>query len=143
MIWIFKSDRASAGFCENYEDLFQYIREKENLKPLEGQPMFGHSWSFTLFTPQQVSTIYLNMKQSQPTEIFKEAHLKELGLLEIYRGDPQKCMKVLVTPDVDIEALKKEWCLEYCNAHGYIITENVSSPQHSVQSQWQPQSLPS
>jgi len=142
MIWIFKSDRASAGFCENYEDLFQYIREKENLKPLEGQPM-GRPWSFTLFTPQQVSTIYLNMKRSRPTETLKETHLKELGLLEIYRGDLQKCKEVLVTPDVDIEALKKEWCLEYCDAHGYIVTEIISSPQHSVQSQWKPQSLPS
>jgi len=141
MIWIFKSDRASAGFCENYEDLFQYIREKENIKSLEDQLMFGHPWSFTTFTPQQVSTIYLNMKQSQPTKILKKAHLKKLGLLEIYWGDPQKCKEVLITSDVDIEVLKREWCLEYCNTHGYIVTENISSPQHSVQSHWKPQSL--
>lgn len=135
MIWIFKSDRASAISCEDYEDLFQYIREKENLKQLEGQRMFGHPWSFTMFTPQQVSNIYLNMKHSQSTEIFKEAHLNELGFLEIYRGDLHKCMEILVTPDVDIEGLKKEWCLEYCNAHGYIVMGNISSPPNSVQSQ--------
>lgn len=143
MIWIFKSDRASASFCENYEDFFQYIREKESIKSLEDQLMFGHPWSFATFTPQQVSTIYLNMKQSQPTKILKKAHLKKLGLLEIYRGDPQKCKEVLITPDVDIEALKWEWCLEYCNTHGYIVTENISSPQHPVQSHWKLQSLPS
>lgn len=142
MIWIFKSDRASAGFCENYEDFFQYIREKENIKSFEDQLMFGHPWSFTTFTPQQVSTIYLNMKQSQPIKILKKAYLKKLGLLEIYRGDPQKCMEVLVTPDVDIEVLKREWCLEYYNTHGYIVMENIPSPQHSVQSHWKPQSLP-
>ena len=141
MIWIFKSDRASASFCENYEDLFQYIREKENIKSLEDQLMFGHPWSFSTFTPQQVSTVYHNMKQSQPKKILKKAHLKKLGLIEIYRGDPQKCKEVLVMLDLDIEALKKEWCLEYCAAHGYIVTENISSSQHSIQSQWQPQSL--
>jgi hypothetical protein len=60
--------------------IFSSTLEKKKISnSLGGQRMFGPPWSFTIFTPQQVSTIYLNMKQSQPTEILKEAHLKELG----------------------------------------------------------------
>jgi len=32
MIWIFNLERASAGACDNYADVFQYIRELEQLK---------------------------------------------------------------------------------------------------------------
>ncbi len=108
MIWMFRSDIASAGSCENYEDLFHYIREKEDLKLLKDQSEFENRWSFTIFTPQRASDIYANVKQFQLTEIVKEAYEKELGLIEISRGAPQKRIEILVTPDVDIEALKKQ-----------------------------------
>lgn len=133
MIWIFKSDRASASSCENFDDLFQYIREKEKLKLLEDQEEFEHPWNFTSFTPQQVSA---NIKQFQPTEIVKEAQERKLGFIEIYHGDPHNRIEILATHDIDIEALKKQWCLEYCDAHHYIVMENLSTPHNSLQPQW-------
>jgi hypothetical protein len=133
MIWIFKSDKASAGSCENYDDLFQYIREKERLKLRGVQAEFWDSWNFTYFSPQQVSA---NIEQFQPTEIVKEAQKRKLGFIEICRGDPQSSIEILATHDTDIEALKKQWCVEYCDAHHYIIVENFSTPHNSLQSQW-------
>ncbi|MBM3633446.1 MAG: hypothetical protein FJX03_07080 [Alphaproteobacteria bacterium] len=32
MIWIFNLDRASAGLCDNYADVMQYIIELERIK---------------------------------------------------------------------------------------------------------------
>ena len=129
MIWIFKTDRASASSCENYDDLFQYIREKEKL--LEGQAEFGRPWNFTFFTPHQVSA---NIKLFQPTEIVKEAQKRKLGFIEICHGNPQGRIEILATHDTDIEALKKQWCLDYCDAHHYIVVENFSTPHNSLQS---------
>ncbi len=129
MIWTFNSDRASASSCENYDDLFQYITEKESFAYFE----FDYSWSFTFFTCQQVSIIYDNIKQSQPTEIIKQAHERELGLIKICHGDPHNSIEILATPDIDIEALKKEWCLKYCEAHHYIVVEGCSTSQNSLQ----------
>lgn len=132
MIWIFKSDRASASSCENFDDLFQYISEKEKLKLLEGQAEFEHPWNFTFFTPQQ---IFDNIEQFQSTEIVKEAQKRKLGFVEIYHGDLQDRIEILATHDIDIEALKKQWCLEYCDAHQYIVIENSLSLQDSLQYQ--------
>ena len=133
MIWVFKSDKASAGYCESYEDLFQYINEKEKLKLLEGQTEFERPWNFTFFTHQQVSA---NVKQFQPTEIVKEAQERKLGFIEICHGDLQDRIEILVTQDIDIGALKKQWCLEYCDAHHYIVVENLSTPPNCLQPQW-------
>jgi hypothetical protein len=32
MIWIFNLERASAGLCDNYDDVVQYITQLENIK---------------------------------------------------------------------------------------------------------------
>lgn len=133
MIWIFKSDRASASSCENYDDLFHYIKEKERLKLLEAQTGIGYAWNFTYFSPRQVSA---NIEQFQPTEIIKEAQREKLGIVEISYGDPHDRIEILVTHETDIEALKKQWCLEYCDAHHYIVVENFSAPHNFHQSQW-------
>jgi hypothetical protein len=141
MIWIFHRERADAGSCENYDELFHYI----SLKPLEEdytefeQIPFERPWSFTFFTPQQVSVIYANTQQSLLTEIAKEAYEKEVGFIEICQGGFEDPIEILGTPDIDMEALKKQWCLAYCDAHDYIVIDNFSYPHHSAQSQWQPE----
>ena len=137
MIWIFHRERADAASVDNYDDLFQYI----NLKLLESHLEFGQiPWSFTFFTPCQVSVIYAHTEQLLLTEIVKEAYEKELGLIAICQGDFDNPVEILATPDVDIEALKKQWCLAYCDAHDYIVVDNFSHPPHSAQSQWQSES---
>ena len=138
MIWIFHREIADAGSCENYNDLFQYI----NLKLLEDYPEFERPWSFTFFTPCQVSTIYTNTQHPLLTEIVKEAHKKEVGFIAVCQGDFENPIEILGTPDIDREALKKQWCLAYCDAHDYIIVENFShhsSDFAQSQPQWQPE----
>lgn len=143
MIWIFHRERADAGSCEDYEDLFLYI----NLKLLEDyhgfeQNPFERPWDFTFFTPQQVAIIYDNTQQSFLTEIVKEAYNKEVGLIAICQGDFESRIEILDTPDIDREALKKQWCLAYCNAHDYIVVDNLSHPCDPAQSPWQPETKP-
>ena len=87
MIWIFHRDRADAGSCENYDDLFHYI----NLKLLQDSPEFEQTfWSFTFFTPQQVLVIYDHTQQSLLTEIVKQAYERELGFVEICQRETLK-----------------------------------------------------
>ena len=38
---------------------------------------------------------------------------------------------ILATPDIDMEAIKKQWCLEYCDAYNYIVVENFPHSCHS------------
>lgn len=125
MIWIFHREIADAGSCESYDDLFQYI----NLKILEGCSDLEQTfWSFSFFTPNQVSIIYENTQQSLLTAVVKEAYEKEVGLIAVCRGDFESQIEILDTPDLDKEALKKQWCLAYCVAHDYVVVENFSDP---------------
>jgi hypothetical protein len=40
-----------------------------------------------------------------------------MSLIEICKGDYENPTQILGTPDIDIEALKKNWSLDYCKAH--------------------------
>ncbi len=124
MIWFFKLDRAIAGSCENYDELFQYIIRLEKLKLLESHEFGRPSWSFTFFPPQQVSDFYGKTKQSLRTKIAKEAYEKRSGFIVLHQGDPQNFIEILATSQMDIESIKKKWCLEYCKAHNYLVVEN-------------------
>ncbi len=140
MIWFFKLDRAIAGSCKNYDNLLTYITDKEKRKLIEShpelEPLPEQPWSFTFFTPQQVSALY-DTGQPLLTAMIKEAHEKKLGFIEIRQGNPQELIEILVTSEVDIEAIKKQWCFDYCKAHNYLIVENFSHhSSHSVQTQW-------
>lgn len=143
MIWFFKLDRAIAGSCKNYDNLLTYITDKEKMKLTEPHPEFERppeqAWSFTFFTPQQVSALY-NTGQPLLTAMIREAYEKKVGLIEIRQGNPQELIEILVTSDLDIEAIKKQWCCDYCKAHNYLIVENFSHhSSHPAQAQWRPE----
>lgn len=128
MIWIFRADKASACSCEDDDDFFQYIQEVENLKLFEDHPNFGETnWSFILFTPQQASSLYSNKKTSDT----QESNKKKFGFIQICQGDYQNPLEVLLTPELDIGALKKQWCLDYCKVHGYVVMESYSKTKKS------------
>jgi len=121
MIWIFHREIADAASADNYDELHAIITDKQNLKLLEDYLKFEPTpWSFTFFTPQQVFAIYANIEHSLRTEIVKEAHEKEVGFISICQGNFENRIEILDTPDIDREALKKQWCLGYCDAHDYI-----------------------
>ena len=125
MIWIFHQEIADAASADNYDELHTIIMKKESQKFLElYHELEQMPWSFMSFTPQQVSIIHTHTPHSLLTEVVKEAYKKEVGLIVICRGGFEKPLEILNTPDADIKALKKKWCLAYCDAHGYTIVEN-------------------
>lgn len=139
MIWIFKSDKASAFSCETDADLFQHIQTIENLKLLEDHPEFGQDpWSFTYFSPQRVVALYTHTPSYFRTSVLQQAYERELGVIEICKGDIEIRLEILALPDLDIQALRKQWCLAYCQAHDYLVVENVSQ---GVSTSWQSDGL--
>jgi hypothetical protein len=43
MIWIFNLERASAGVCDSYTDVYEYIRGIEGLTNPEGSELLEHN----------------------------------------------------------------------------------------------------
>jgi hypothetical protein len=108
----------------NYKELYRYITHEENERLFEDHPQFSQTlWSFLYFSPQRVSAFLPAVKKKPDGKIFLEAYRLGLGVVEVCEGDLENVRQILVTADVDVEALRKEWCKKYCDAHGYLLSE--------------------
>jgi hypothetical protein len=109
---------------ENDLELYKYIRDTENQKMFDDHPEFKKCpWTFSLFSPERVGILIRNLKKVHKPEILEEAWQKQLGLIEICKGDYNNLTEIILTPDINEEALRKNWCKEYCEAHQLILEE--------------------
>ena len=85
--------------------IWRFIRRKyETLLPL-----FYHTPSLEKFlTPKE-----------------KEAVEKEVGLIEIVKGNRKHVTQLLFTSRLDLEPLKRDWCKDYCAERGFKLCELV------------------
>lgn len=124
MIIIFNAQGKKLKSIPSDDEFFNYITAEELL---EEHPEFDKTntkWSFIVFPPQKVSELYFQIKREFLTSPIKEAFRHELGLLEICKGDYENPLWVAITPDLNAGKLKKEWYLEFCRAHGYVMKRN-------------------
>jgi hypothetical protein len=122
MIEIFNAKDEKLGEFKNYRQLFWSINMIERLKLLKGKYPYGQSsWCFLHRPYEKLSMVYHHMIGKSPTPIEKQAHEKQLGIIDIYQGSYDSFTQILVTSDLDIDGLRKNWCRAYCKAKGYII----------------------
>ena len=111
---------------QGYDELFEHLSEIENLKLIEETPdLKNMNWSFTVYNHDRVKALQAHMK-NQPTAI-KEAFEKQLSVIEICTGDFENPRYIPVTPDLDQESAKRNWCIDYCAFNHLPITENVET----------------
>lgn len=124
MIQVFDSDKTVIGLFKDYDAFFTHINALENSKLTESGACFpGKIWSFVLFTNKRLSYIYHKTLERSFSKIGKEAFEQELDLIEISKGDDKSPLQIPVTPDVNVQKLKENWCQEYCDAHNYALVE--------------------
>ena len=124
----FANDKELYRPLVHYRELCRHITYEENEKLFEDHPQFGQTmWSFLYISPQQVTDLVPTMKKKCDEKIFLEAHLQGLGVVEACEGNLDHIRQILVTPDVNVEALRKEWCKKYCKVHGYGLFEISTS----------------
>lgn len=124
MIVIFNAKGNKLSSFQNNNELFSYIRHLENLKKLDPHYFMNANWSFDIFTPEEVYELYHKMRKESVTEMHLKAYGHQLGLIEICEGDFENPTRIPMISDLDLDRLKKDWCLSYCKAHGYILIEN-------------------
>ena len=123
---------------ETYDQAFNLLCEMdgeiEEGKLFESCLQFeGGKWSFVTYPPDRVAALYRFAPAIDPS--FQKAYEEQLGLLEICAGDYRNPQYTAITPDVDVNGLKKQWLQNYCAAHGLAI--EVSSPADFKQFQEQ------
>jgi len=106
----------------NYHQVCDYINAIEKRKILTSEEKI---WSFTR---RRYETLYSLYYRNPSLKDFltlkeKEAVEKEIGLIEIVKGDREHITQFLFRSCLDIEPLKREWCREYCKAHGLVLLE--------------------
>ena len=109
---------------ENYHQVCDYINAIEKRK--ESDP--GEKvWRFMRRRYETLSSLYYRTPSLEDylTAKEKEAVKKELGLIEIVKGNREHITQFLFTSRLDVEPLKMDWCKDYCVERGFKLSEWV------------------
>ena len=141
MIHLLNETRTSIGSFANYNDLVHHINKTELsrtkfLNALKHTLAVSHVldqsfWNFIYYKYDFLKTIYSCMKEPPLTEIEREAFRQGLDLIEINQGSEDNPLQIPVNQDTNIESLKKDFCLAYCKAHNYVLSENFETSESS------------
>jgi len=110
---------------KNYDDACNYINGLERRKALETGEI---GWLFTRRRYETLSSLYYRtppLSRDFFTSKEKEAIQKEIGLIEILKGDRENFIQILSNLKLDVEPIKRNWCQEYCKEHGFKLYELV------------------
>lgn len=122
MIEIIPLDGTQNLQFENYDHLFDYFIETENMKLLSKQDGYKQmDWSFTIYTPKQVAALYTY--SNDPNDAIREAFEEGLPLIEICAGSYKHPTYFAHTPNVYLDYLKGKWCLDYCTFHDFLLKD--------------------
>ena len=122
MIIILPLNGAPAERFENYDELFDCITRSEDVEFGEKHSDIANvDWSFTIYPPKQVSILQVN--SNNPPEAMMEAFEEHLPLIKICAGDCKRPLYIVFTPNVDVDYLKRKWCIDYCTFHHLLVRE--------------------
>ncbi len=121
MIRIIPLDGNPIEHFEDYNELFECITSTETMKAAKRLKPVHIDWNFTIHHPKRASALYIQSKN--PSEAIKEAFEENLALIEICTGDYKKPLYIPLTPNVDMDYLKRKWCIDSCTFHHILVKE--------------------
>ncbi len=121
MIILIPLDGKPTEQFEDYTELFECIISAETMKAAKRLKPQHMDWNFTTHSSKWVPILYTRSKN--PSEAIKEAFEENLALIEICTGDYKKPLYIPLTPNVDMEYLKKKWCVDWCTFHHILVKE--------------------
>ena len=124
MILIFDERHRRIGKFKSFDEVLDCFNNQENLKVLDPNSCYGQDkWNFVYYSHRRLSALQED-RRIKFTEIEHEAYINHLDLVEIYMGDltPQQ---VIVTTELDVAELIKNWCFDYCYAMKYVLLETI------------------
>ena len=119
------STNGESKLLKDYEQVCDYLNRIEKRKASETGEI---EWLFTRRRYETLSSLYYRTPQLARdffTSKEKEAIQKEMGLIEILKGDRENFIQILSNFRLDVEPLKRNWCQEYCKEHRFEICELV------------------
>ena len=128
MIWLFNSTNKVSSSYKNYEEVCDHFRRVEHLKLDPTEASYGHDrWDFIYWSHKRLSSLHEHLKDTHFSQVELEAYEGELDLIEIFDGRSRLVDQYIVTPDLDVTSLMREWCFDYAHQHGYTVLETFST----------------
>ena len=117
MIKLLTKDGSLLRQFEGEEALFRYLQA--TVKAAGGQE--AQRWQFTQSSPEDFVTLIKEREEASLIYKAWQAYLEERDFIIIGTGNAKKLSLFVVTPDLNVAALKREWCKRYCAAFGMRI----------------------
>jgi hypothetical protein len=122
MIKIVPLDGTPVQYFESFDEFFKDLTATKNLKLVDDHPYLSQlNWSFTIYPPKRVAALYAHTKD--PCEPMQEAFEDHLPLIQICTGDYKKPLYIVLTPNVNLDYLKRKWCVDWCTFHHLLVKE--------------------
>jgi hypothetical protein len=134
MIYLYSNKQRVKEF-KNFDYLLEYINLLENSPLDDYNSYYEHQkWKFIYHPYRKLSNHCEPIANQAFTAPELEAFEQQLDLIEIYSGDSQSIEQIVVTPDLDVAGLIKNWCFHYCYAKGLVLLEIFPGTFDSEQS---------
>ena len=117
MIKLLTKDGSLLGQFEEEGGLFSYILAALNTPNGEGTG----DWRFTYHSHRYLEGFIEKMGGKPLVYMTCKACQQGRDLITLATGDGQNPNYLIVTPDLNVAALRREWCKEYCASHGLRI----------------------
>ena len=99
------------------EELFLYL--KENFRTMDEQA--EQNWRFAKYSHKLLALVLQEMQGEDFAHMAWQACQQENDLIVMCKGDGENPSLFLDTPDLDVAALRKEWCRLFCKAHNLLV----------------------
>jgi hypothetical protein len=128
MIWLFNFKSRAVGSYKTFEEVCDHFRRVEHLKPVaEGEPYGNDRWDFVYWPHKRLSSLHEHLKDTHFSEAERDAYEGEFDLIEIFDGRSEFADQYIVTPDLNVSDLMREWCFDYAYANGCTVLETHST----------------
>jgi len=120
MIMLLDDTYQTIKTVNTHDQLFLYLQE--SLK--KGDEQEKQDWNFSQYSHKLLAPFVKEMRRKSFVHMAWQACQQENDLIVMTTGDMENCSFFIATPDLDLAALRKEWCVRYCKANKmYIITQ--------------------
>ncbi len=110
------------NLTKSLKRIFVDVTTAENSKLLDDQlDLSQMNWSFTIYPPKPVAALHTHSQA--PCAAMQEAFEDNLPLIEICAGDYKKSLHIVLTPNVDMDYLKRRWCIDWSTFHHLLVRE--------------------
>lgn len=117
MATLLNRDGSLIGHFDEEEGLFRYLQA--TLHAAGGQEM--QDWQFTYHSHKQLANFVKEMEEKSLVFMAWKACQQKRDLIMVGTGDADNLSFFIVTPDLNVPKLKRDWCKRLCAARGLRI----------------------